>query len=260
MTVNQETLVTLQRFFSVVVSKKPRGNGREKAEGTPSTAKRTARKGAINYQEESEEEITQPKSPKPTPKAPTPPKQSTKKPNGKLVIPDSDSDQELPQVRAKSPTPKKASVKSKAEENGQHTHLLQTPPASKYPLRLTPTRHLTPTTNSDTQTINDAEAPMNAAQREVLDKMKPVVANGNGNCETKMNAAQLDIINKLKSGSSVFNHSPGGVKSSPLALGNLEKKGSVVLVKKRKNVPKATVSTQTDKSYIADMRKINGHL
>ena len=101
---------------------------------------------------------------------------------------------------------------------------------------------------------------MNAAQREVLDMMKAVVAYGNGKGETKMNAAQLEIINKLKSDRPVIKHSPGGIKSSPRALGNLEKEGSVVLVKKRKNVPKTTVSTQTDKSYIADMRKINGHL
>lgn len=249
------------------IARKP---GRSKTNGTPSTGKRTARKEAINYQEESEEEeITQPKSPKPKTATPVAKSSQVKRTNGKLVIPDSDSEQDVPEVRARSPTPKRA-VKAKADENGkqQHAarHLLETPPTSKYPLRLTPTRQMTPTSNSDTQTAHEPEpAPMNVAQREVLDmKTKQVNSSVLNGGERKMNAAQLDIINKLKTGSSVFsqnhNQSPAGVKSSPLALGNLEKKGSVVLVKKRKNVPKTTVHTQTDKSYIADVRKVNGQI
>ena len=75
------------------------------------TAKRTTRKEAVKYQEESEEEITQPKSPKPTPKVvatATPAKVGTKRTNGKLIVPDSGSDQDVPEARATSPTPKKA--------------------------------------------------------------------------------------------------------------------------------------------------------
>ena len=138
----------------------------------------------------------------------------------------------------------------KVTENGNGKHaLLETPP-SKYPLRHTPTRLLTPTSHSDTQT-HEPEAPLNAAQRDVLEKMKPSAASA---ADPKMNAAQLDVINRIKTGSAL---SSPGVKS-PLALGNLEKKSSVMLVKKRKNVPRATVHTQTDKSYIADLHKTQG--
>ncbi len=52
-------------------------------------------------------------------------------------------------------------------------------------------------------------------------------------------------INKIKQHQSTMN-----APRSPLALSNMDKKSGVVLVKKRKNVPKSTIATQTDDSYL----------
>jgi hypothetical protein len=59
---------------------------------------------------------------------------------------------------------------------------------------------------------------------------------------------QLDPqINKIKQHQSTMN-----APRSPLALSNLDKKSGVVLVKKRKNVPKSTIATQTEESYLME--------
>ncbi len=52
-------------------------------------------------------------------------------------------------------------------------------------------------------------------------------------------------INRIKQQQSTTN-----APRSPLALSNLDKKSGVVLVKKRKNVPKSTIATQTEESYL----------
>ncbi len=57
------------------------------------------------------------------------------------------------------------------------------------------------------------------------------------------NAAQLEMISKLKN---KHNAAP----LSPLALSNVKNEKGTILIKKRKNVPSATVSTQTDDSYL----------
>lgn len=57
----------------------------------------------------------------------------------------------------------------------------------------------------------------------------------------KINAAQLEMINKLKT---------NPMPSSPLAFANAGKENGTILIKKRKNVPKCTVATQTIESYI----------
>ena len=51
------------------------------------------------------------------------------------------------------------------------------------------------------------------------------------------------MINKLKSKHNV-------APLSPLALSNVKNEKGTILIKKRKNVPSATVSTQTDDSYL----------
>ncbi len=67
------------------------------------------------------------------------------------------------------------------------------------------------------------------------------------------NTPTKDMLNRFKQAQ--INAATGGgstsIPRSPLALSNLDKNSASVLVKKRKNVPKSTVATQTDESYLA---------
>lgn len=56
---------------------------------------------------------------------------------------------------------------------------------------------------------------------------------------------QMDCIGKFKQANHIV-----ATPKSPLALANLDRKNTCVLVKKRKNVPKTTIATQTDESYL----------
>ena len=42
---------------------------------------------------------------------------------------------------------------------------------------------------------------------------------------------------------------------SPLALNNIEKESKTILVKRRRNVQKSTISTQTESSYLSSTKK-----
>jgi hypothetical protein len=62
-----------------------------------------------------------------------------------------------------------------------------------------------------------------------------------------LNKAQSDVLSKLKAKELSWS-SPA--PKSPLALPNLDKETDAILIKKRKNVIKYSVSTQTDASYL----------
>jgi hypothetical protein len=63
-----------------------------------------------------------------------------------------------------------------------------------------------------------------------------------------MNSAQADVLNKIRNGEQQK------ALQSPLALNG---DSDFILVKKRKNVQKATVSTQTDQSYLQKLKSKN---
>jgi hypothetical protein len=62
-----------------------------------------------------------------------------------------------------------------------------------------------------------------------------------------MNSAQLDVLSKVRNGE------PGGraAVQSPLAL---SADSDFILVKKRKNVQRVTVATQTEQSYLLKLK------
>jgi len=64
------------------------------------------------------------------------------------------------------------------------------------------------------------------------------------------NATPNKLLNKLKT-SNMSASAQTGASSSPLALKNIS--AGSILVKKRKNVQKTTVSTQTEDSYLMKM-------
>jgi hypothetical protein len=69
--------------------------------------------------------------------------------------------------------------------------------------------------------------------------------------EPKLNSAQVDVLNKIRNGEQQK------AAQSPLAL-NAD--SDFILVKKRKNVQKVTVSTQTDQSYLQKLKAKNMYL
>ena len=78
----------------------------------------------------------------------------------------------------------------------------------------------------------------------------PMRENGiSQNLSEKSNG--FDIVGKFK-----VNNNGQNVPRSPLALMNSESSG-LVLVKRNRNVPTTTVSTQTDKSYLLTMKTQN---
>ncbi len=74
--------------------------------------------------------------------------------------------------------------------------------------------------------------------------------NSNGGGVVAANATPNKLVNKLKA-SNMGASAQSGASSSPLALKNIS--AGSMLVKKRKNVQKTTVSTQTEDSYLMKM-------
>ncbi len=74
--------------------------------------------------------------------------------------------------------------------------------------------------------------------------------NGAGGGVAAANPTPNKLVNKLKTGT-MGSNAQMSASSSPLALKNIS--AGSMLVKKRKNVQKTTVSTQTDDSYLLKM-------
>lgn len=98
--------------------------------------------------------------------------------------------------------------------------------------------------DDDDYEINGAAA----ARVPVASRKKDDSEKKNGSA---MNKAQLEVINRIK-----LNQDRA---KSPLALVNTTEAQSeaAILVRKRKNVPKSTVATQTDKSYLQSLKYKN---
>ncbi len=69
------------------------------------------------------------------------------------------------------------------------------------------------------------------------------------------NYINQDILNKFNAQNGISSKPP----RSPLAVtsANLENKNGPVLIKRKKNVPKSTVSTQTENSYLSQILSNN---